>query len=191
VQVRGDTDGDGVTDVMELADGTNPNSASSFNALSKGLVAYYPFNGNANDESGNGNHGTVNGATLSADRSGTSNQAYSFGGANRILVPHNPSLAPDQGSVSFWVKANTWTTTDGLADLIGKDNHTDRQWVVQMFNDGHIRSAVFTTTGLKYADSTTLYPTNTWHQIVMAWDGSNLRTYVNGVQSTAVACTGN
>ncbi|NBT49934.1 MAG: DUF5011 domain-containing protein, partial [Actinobacteria bacterium] len=49
-----DSDNDGVTDVMEVADGTNPNSSSSFNPLSKGLVAYYPFNGNANDESGNG-----------------------------------------------------------------------------------------------------------------------------------------
>jgi hypothetical protein len=31
---------------------------------SDGLVAWYPFNGNANDESGNGNNGTVNGAWL-------------------------------------------------------------------------------------------------------------------------------
>jgi hypothetical protein len=35
---------------------------------SNGLVAWYPFNGNANDESGNGNDGTVNGAALTADR---------------------------------------------------------------------------------------------------------------------------
>ena len=35
-----------------------------------GLVAYYPFNGNANDASGNGNNGTVNSITLSADRFG-------------------------------------------------------------------------------------------------------------------------
>ncbi|NDB95355.1 MAG: DUF5011 domain-containing protein [Verrucomicrobia bacterium] len=185
-----DSDGDGVNDPVEIADGTNPTDASSYNSLNRGLVAYYPFNGNANDASGNGNHGTVNGATLTTDRSGTINQAYSFGGENRIVVPHNPSLGPNQGSVCFWVKANSWATTDGLADLIGKDNHTDRQWVVQMFSDGRIRSAVFTTTGLNYADSTTLYPVNTWHQIVMAWDGSNLRTYVNGVQSTVVACTG-
>ena len=33
-----------------------------------GLVAWYPFNGNANDESGNGNSGTVNGATLTTDK---------------------------------------------------------------------------------------------------------------------------
>ena len=43
-----------------------------------GLVGWWPFNGNANDESGNENHGTVNGATLTADRNGTANSAYSF-----------------------------------------------------------------------------------------------------------------
>ena len=42
--------------------------------LTDGLVAYYPFNGNANDESGNGNDGTVNGAILSADRNGRSEE---------------------------------------------------------------------------------------------------------------------
>jgi len=46
--------------------------------LDKGLVAYYPFNGNANDESENGNNGTVNGATLTSDRFGIPNSAYRF-----------------------------------------------------------------------------------------------------------------
>ena len=46
--------------------------------LTNGLVAYYPFNGNANDESGHGNNGTVYGATLTADRFGRANSAYSF-----------------------------------------------------------------------------------------------------------------
>ena len=46
--------------------------------LNQGLVAYYPFNGNGNDESGNGNHGTVYGATLTKDRFGNSESAYSF-----------------------------------------------------------------------------------------------------------------
>ncbi len=43
-----------------------------------GLVGYWPFNGNANDESGNGNNGTNNGATLTADRFGNANSAYGF-----------------------------------------------------------------------------------------------------------------
>jgi len=48
--------------------------------LQDGLVAFYPFNGNANDESGNLNNGTVNGATLTTDRFGNGNSAYNFNG---------------------------------------------------------------------------------------------------------------
>ncbi len=47
-----------------------------------GLVGWWPFNGNANDESGNGNNGNVNGATLTTDRFGVANKAYSFDGMN-------------------------------------------------------------------------------------------------------------
>ena len=43
-----------------------------------GLIAYYPFNGNANDESGNGNHGIVYGATLAADRNGNADSAIAL-----------------------------------------------------------------------------------------------------------------
>jgi hypothetical protein len=49
-------------------------------ATTDGLVAYYPFSGNANDESGNGYDGTVYGATLATDRFGTPGSAYSFDG---------------------------------------------------------------------------------------------------------------
>ncbi len=50
-----------------------------------GLVGYWPFNGNANDESGNGNNGTVNGATLTMDRFGNADKAYSFNGVNNFI----------------------------------------------------------------------------------------------------------
>lgn len=50
-----------------------------------GLVGYWPFNGNANDESGNGNNGTVNGATLTSDRFGSTNAAYSFNGVSNYI----------------------------------------------------------------------------------------------------------
>ena len=55
-----------------------------------GLVGWWPFNGNANDESGNGNHGTVNGATLTQDRFGNANMAYGFDGVDDwILINEN------------------------------------------------------------------------------------------------------
>ncbi|MBT6851948.1 MAG: hypothetical protein HOA16_12225, partial [Opitutae bacterium] len=50
--------------------------------LTTGLVAYYPFDGNASDMSGNGNHGTIIGATLIPDRHGLPSKAYSFDGVN-------------------------------------------------------------------------------------------------------------
>jgi hypothetical protein len=57
-----------------------------------GLIAYYPFNGNANDASGNGNNGAVQGATLVQDRRGTANGAYRFLDGARIVVSNSPSL---------------------------------------------------------------------------------------------------
>ena len=74
--------------------GDNNGSASIIpESLKEGLVAYYPFNGNAKDESGNGHNGKVNGATLTIDRHGDSNKAYSFDGMDdEILVDHKPEL---------------------------------------------------------------------------------------------------
>ena len=62
--------------------------------LTSGLVAYYPFSGNANDQSGNGNNAVFNSATLTADQFGNANSAYLFNGtssyirvANRLQQP--------------------------------------------------------------------------------------------------------
>jgi hypothetical protein len=69
-------------------------------------VAYFPFNGSASDASGNGHHGTVNGALLTVDRFGTENSAYYFDGGSYIAVPHSPDLAFGAGSaftISAWV----------------------------------------------------------------------------------------
>ena len=77
-----------------------------------GLVAYYPFNGNANDESANSNNGTVNGATLTTDRDGNANSAYSFDGVDdKIDIPHHDSLNLDANfSISVWINASAWGT---------------------------------------------------------------------------------
>lgn len=65
-----------------------------------GLVAWYPFNGNANDESGNGNNGTVNGASLTSDRSGLALKAYYFDGINDFISTDRKILS--SFSISFW-----------------------------------------------------------------------------------------
>src|SRR5256886_9986174 len=53
--------------------------------LDNGLIAWYPFTGNANDASTNGNNGTVMGAQLTTDRNGVPNQAYLFNGTTDYI----------------------------------------------------------------------------------------------------------
>ena len=74
--------------------------------LDKGLQAYYPFNGNANDASGNNNNPVFNNATITADRFGKINSAYHFNGVYQYMrIPNNPSLNfVNQISLSVWVK---------------------------------------------------------------------------------------
>ncbi len=67
-----------------------------------GLVAYYPFNGNANDESGNGNNGTVYGATLTYDRFGQSSKAYYFNGAGDWIEAPGDQMPATSRTVSVW-----------------------------------------------------------------------------------------
>ena len=73
-----------------------------------GLIAYYPFNGNANDESGNGNDGLVDGATLITDRFGNDNSAYEFDGINNSITITNQFFDNGYGSyaINLWFSCN-------------------------------------------------------------------------------------
>ena len=89
-------------------------SFSLLGDLSNGLVAWYPFDGNASDMSGNGNHGTVNGATLGTDRHGQVGKAYHFDGVDDwIEVSHHPSIdfnSNESFTISLWLKFGTGNT---------------------------------------------------------------------------------
>ena len=75
--------------------------AQSF--LTNGLVAYYPFNGNANDASGNGYNGTAYNTTIVADYMGNPASAYSLNGINAYIY-FGPILPDMQAmTVSAWV----------------------------------------------------------------------------------------
>ncbi len=89
--------------------------------LNDGLVAYYPFNGNANDESGNGYNGTVDGATLTTDRFGNASSAYYFDGNDDFIyapVNINPDIMPSM-TMSAWVRADE---DSPIMQVISHDN---------------------------------------------------------------------
>ncbi|MBN1184059.1 MAG: hypothetical protein JXB49_17325, partial [Bacteroidales bacterium] len=70
--------------------------------LDSGLVAYYPFNGDPNDESGNDNNGNVNGASLTTDRFGNASSAYSFDGTDDYIDIPITDFELDKGSIILW-----------------------------------------------------------------------------------------
>jgi hypothetical protein len=65
-----------------------------------GLVGWWPFNGNANDESGNGNNGTVHSAVLTTNRLDQTSSAYFFGGSNQQIRCPNHTLLTSQKELS-------------------------------------------------------------------------------------------
>ena len=68
-----------------------------------GLVAWWPFSGNAGDLSGNQNHGIVHGATLTTDRNGQHNSAYLFVPGQWITIPNSPTISVQQSiTISIW-----------------------------------------------------------------------------------------
>ena len=129
VDVYEDTDGDGFRDSLEASTGSNLNDPNS-TPLQQGLVAWYPFDGNASDMSGNGNHGTVNGATLGTDYHGKLNSAYSFDGLNDYIeINSSETLSfSDEISLSFWMKPTKWGIDNTkLAGVISKKGVTVMQ----------------------------------------------------------------
>ncbi len=93
-------------------------------AISNDLVAFYPFNGNAKDESGNKNHGEVYGAILTKDRFNIAESAYYFDGINDYIEIQNNNSLNIKGSISItaWIKVETYPS---LWNTILNKSHSD------------------------------------------------------------------
>ena len=79
--------------------------------LTDSLQAYYPFNTNALDMSGNGNDGTINGANLTTDRFGAANSAFLFDGiSDNIELPSDFDYV--ERTVTFWFNATSITPSN-------------------------------------------------------------------------------
>jgi hypothetical protein len=97
-----------VAEIQNLYTGTTPAACLDLPAnLQEGLVGYWPFCGNANDESGNGNNGTVNGATLAEDRFGNAGSAYSFDGVDDyVRCADAGPLGSSARTITYWSSSN-------------------------------------------------------------------------------------
>jgi hypothetical protein len=89
-----------------------------------GLVGWWPFNGNAIDESINTNDGTVNGATLTTDRFGNPNSAYSFDGVSNIITSQLSVPLQSDWSINFWFKSSNINNNFQGQNILGIGSDT-------------------------------------------------------------------
>jgi hypothetical protein len=152
--------------------------------IAQQLVAYYPFNGNALDESGNGNNGTVVGATLTTDRFGNANSCYQFvgwptSGHDYIQVPPSQTLALGSAATfcawvyngasgGIYILKKRVYLVDGDYQLAGDETFVQSRITLA---SGQPVECRITSTGL---------PIGAWTHVAGVFDGQSLSTYVNG-----------
>jgi len=172
-------------------------------SLVNGLVAYYPFCGNAYDQSGHGNNGNVNGASLTTDRFGNTNAAYSFDGtSNYIEVPHSSSLnfGTQDFTISAWAKPSQFQSNDqhivSKERSLAPDNNQFRMAIAKSTNpsDKHyyFATATSTGTGLNWTSasgyvlqSNSIAPITTWNHITIVRTGITYKLYINGILNSS------
>ena len=164
-----------------------------------GLVGYWPFNGNANDASGNGNHGTNNGATMTTDRNGIANSAYNFDGNSRITNNNDSLRQLIDLNNSFSI--GTWFNRDAS----GNTASSSQEKLIFAFDGSNTfpYKRVWLTIGQRYDTTTyilfarnngnsmtnggdevalttnTFIQPNTWHYILVNYDGTNVKIYID------------
>jgi hypothetical protein len=152
-----------------------------------GLVGWWPFNGNANDESGGGSEGTIYGASLVVDRFGYTSSAYQFDGNDWIEMADQPRFNTVAGTVSIWFKSNVakdhqliYKTAKNTAQsehyAIGWYEYLDR-----MEGDVKFNSLCKPGRGWIKAFTTNAYLDYKWHHVMMTWGDGAVRVYVDGL----------
>jgi hypothetical protein len=188
--------------------GAAPNSAVNFvvslgPASSTGPVLALSFNEAdgtvATDASGNGNNGTISGATRVSGPTGFGT-ALSFDGAHSIVnIPHSVSLALSTGmTLDAWVNpsANAGATPNGgWRTVIMKERSTTGLSYALYGNDGNSnasRPAAYIRNGGvdKEATAGPALPIGVWSHLAATFDGAAIRLYVNGVLRSTTPASG-
>ena len=180
-----DTDSDGVNDLREVGDQTDPLDPASFDSLSQGLVAYYPFNGNAKDESGNGRNGAAFGVAFEEDGLKTG-QSARFNGQQRIEADFT-GCRPQRVTISVWVKPTT-DARHGSIYVLHRPSYPNgfTQWHIGWNKDNppnynRLGSRfVFDQENNPFLKSEELQ-IGQWYHVVTTFDGTEYKMFLNGV----------
>ena len=171
-----DSDSDGFLDSVEYDAGSDPESNSSIPGLDYGMLAWYPFDGNASDMSGNGRDGTTfNGAGWSEGKLG---QALSLDGVNDYVDVGDFEIG---GAVTFaaWVKYDAFKKWSRVFDFGNGENNQN----ILMANDMSTSASRFNLhlpSGSPSLNGSNL-TLNSWiHRVGVIKANGNMELYLNG-----------
>ncbi len=151
-----------------------------------GLVGYWPFNGNANDESGNGNNGVVNGATLAADRMGNPNSCYQLftpAGSGGFIQLDQINLN-DNFTITAWVTVESYTA-GSVSTIISKYPANGSGYELDIDNETGVRGIYGIVGPENNVNNSVIsnysFDLNSWGHIVWSKEGPISKLYFNGI----------
>ncbi len=156
-----------------------------------GLVGWWPFNGNANDESGNGNNGVVNGAALVTDRFGSANSSYSFNGNNWIEIPSSQVLNIQEGTINAWFKTVS-TSEMQLIKMVNFSTWQNEKFGLKINMEMPFFSLKYNSNcqagiGWNTITSNNSIADGTWHMYTGTVNGSEFKVFIDGIELSSSA----
>ena len=151
-------------------------------SLKNGLVAYYPFNGNANDESGNKKNGIVGGVSLGSDRFGILDKAYCFDGIDDYITIglfNDPIITDKALTISAWIK--TSANNPEQMNVINARGKGPTAFVIQ---PGNQITCTFSNSGGGFHNldvNIINVKDDKWHHIIMMYNGTQKILYIDNI----------
>ena len=174
---------------------SDPAPTTSTNVqLTKGLIAYYPFNANTNDESGNSHNGSlINGSSLAYDENGKSLSALNINGnGQKMLVQNNGKINFDTAmTVSFNVMPRTIGRSNiigmtenisgkGTGFVIGPALSGNSDFIYSISNNEVTCDVIQTSTQVSDIDAGITLEPESWYQIICSYIKGTMKLYING-----------
>ncbi len=151
-------------------------------------IAYYPFDSDTKDYSGNGRNAILQGAQPTVDAIGQPNKAYLFTTGSDIIYVNNDAGLNFQNQItaSFWVQLNT----SAQESYVLSHGSYEQRWKVSIIANNKLRWTVKTNNSTTDLDSSVPLLLNTFYHVAVVYTGYSMELYINGVLDTFIPDSG-
>ncbi|MFZ9854313.1 MAG: LamG-like jellyroll fold domain-containing protein [Limisphaerales bacterium] len=166
--------------------------------VNDGLAAYFKFDGDLSDASGNSRNGEAVGAPGSVD--GKLGKALEYtslkdgSSFNYVKVGGTPiDFSTTDFTVAFWAKLNTWEGDPGFIGNKNWNSGSNPGWVIATAGDGRIQWNIADEgrTRKDYDSAGGLFNDGTWHHVTVVFSrAGNAVTYFDGIEVNATSIAG-